>query len=439
MPTTVNIAFVLPPTLKGDQKNWYGDFKSAFDSIFEQVKGEVEFTFEEVVDVTGYNASDKLLVLFHLAGYELDYSMYSGIMESSLYNINILFDIENVDDLDPFTEGATSFSFGLFDIENDNFFPKIVDVSYGILNNLEGKSKSPILGAPTVFLAEVRPEQEYLRDALKRELLSHGYTVYPNRPIPNSKEELEKDLKEYLGKSHLAIHVINENYEEEDKTKVELQNEFCKYYRMTVKSSLDRLIWAPPQDEFDEKQLVFIERLKRHSKALDDAELIQTPLERFKNIVKNRVTKLMFQRRIPEGYSDILESDKKKVYVINNVEDQEKVKEVEGLFAQSDLVAIPTFFKGDEIELLDLHRYFLASCDAAFIYHNGKNYSWLKMKMLDLLKAPGYGRNRPISVKGLYVSNDNLQLPKIENLDDLLVIRKGEIDQKDLKSFVEKI
>ena len=50
------------------------------------------------------------------------------------------------------------------------------------------------------------------------------------------------------------------------------------------------------------------------------------------------------------------------------------------------------------------HRDNLVNCDAALIYYGQASQLWLRLKMSDLLKAPGWGRTRPMLAQAIYVS-----------------------------------
>ncbi len=56
--------------------------------------------------------------------------------------------------------------------------------------------------------------------------------------------------------------------------------------------------------------------------------------------------------------------------------------------------------------------------DFALVYQGHVNDQWVKMKLLDLLKAPGFGRRKPILNKGVVVSKyskgdfENLNIDK---------------------------
>ncbi len=61
----------------------------------------------------------------------------------------------------------------------------------------------------------------------------------------------------------------------------------------------------------------------------------------------------------------------------------------------------------------------LRTFDAAIIYKGKVNDQWVRMKVLDLLKAPGLGRNKPIKGKAVVMpagSSINLETYKNHNL-----------------------
>ena len=50
------------------------------------------------------------------------------------------------------------------------------------------------------------------------------------------------------------------------------------------------------------------------------------------------------------------------------------------------------------------HRRNLQICDAALIFYGGANRSWVDMKLMDLMQAPGYGRTKPMLAKTVCIA-----------------------------------
>ena len=43
-------------------------------------------------------------------------------------------------------------------------------------------------------------------------------------------------------------------------------------------------------------------------------------------------------------------------------------------------------------------------CDAVLIYYGNADRSWVDMKLMNLMKAPGYGRENPFTAKTVYLA-----------------------------------
>ena len=121
---------------------------------------------------------------------------------------------------------------------------------------------------------------------------------------------------------------------------------------------------------------------------------------------------------------------------------EEKRREVEDILRDSgvlDCDIITTSFNEDEIKNLEMHKYNLLSSDAVLILYEKTNDRWINTKLKDLLKIPGYGRNKPFLAKGIIT---NVDLPKLDEIfyKDLLILNiNGTIDQKILKPFIDKV
>ena len=50
-----------------------------------------------------------------------------------------------------------------------------------------------------------------------------------------------------------------------------------------------------------------------------------------------------------------------------------------------------------------MHRDKLARCDAAFIYFGNGTRAWVETKLMDLMQAPGYGREKEWLAKSIYI------------------------------------
>jgi len=67
------------------------------------------------------------------------------------------------------------------------------------------------------------------------------------------------------------------------------------------------------------------------------------------------------------------------------------------LFEQKFEILRPVF-EGDEAEIREYHEENLRSCDGALIFYGSGNECWLRRKLRELQKSPGYGRSKPVPI-----------------------------------------
>jgi hypothetical protein len=324
------------------------------------------------------------------------------------------------------------------------YWMKMVDLAYDIfdtLAELRGETKSEVKNIykrKTIFLAETGHDLSVQRNIIKRELQRHGYIVLPNQTLPGFANDLEKMVRRDVEESSLSIHLIGSAYGEipegADRSIVDLQNKYAAEKSQKVgKDQFSRLIWiSPTLNNASERQKAFIDSIKRDVDAQEGAEILQTPLEDFKNIVREELLDTHEKRALDD-------TGGKSVYLVHDRIDHQDVKPIiEAIEKNGYKVLIPEF-EGELLDLRQKHIDNLRNFDAAIIYKGKVNEQWVRMKILDLLKAPGFGRKKPIKGKALFTapgSRVNLDAFKNQNL------RVVESDLRDsaqsIKSLLEE-
>ena len=61
-------------------------------------------------------------------------------------------------------------------------------------------------------------------------------------------------------------------------------------------------------------------------------------------------------------------------------------------------------FDGEEADIKQAHVEKMIHCDAVLIYYGNADRSWVDMKLMNLMKAPGYGRETPFTAKTVYLA-----------------------------------
>jgi hypothetical protein len=127
--------------------------------------------------------------------------------------------------------------------------------------------------------------------------------------------------------------------------------------------------------------------------AQEGAEILQNPLEDFKNIMREEL--LDAQDRRTEDYNG------RAIYLVHDRVDNQAVQPYKEVLEKSGFKVLTPEFEGDLLELRKKHIENLRNFDAAIIFKEKVNDQWVRMKVLDLLKAPGFGRKKPIKGKAI--------------------------------------
>lgn len=309
------------------------------------------------------------------------------------------------------------------------YWMKMVDLAYDLydaLLRLRQQQSGPdvrIFKRKTIYLAETGHDLSVQRNIIKRELQRHGYTVLPNQTLPSHISDLEKAVRRDLEESSLSIHLVGSAYGDipagSDRSVVDIQNKLAAEKSVIArqnKEDFTRLIWISPiLTNASERQKGFIENIKRDVEAQEGAEILQTPLEDFKNIMREELVEAGERKHTDEV-------DGRSIYLMHDRIDVEEVRPIRQVLEESGYRVLLPQFEGELLEVRKRHIDNLRNFDAAIIYKGKVNDQWVRMKALDLLKAPGFGRKKPILGKAiLTVPGSSLNLDGYR-LDDLRVI-----------------
>lgn len=329
------------------------------------------------------------------------------------------------------------------------YWMKMVDLAYDIFDSLvylknqgSGSEVRNIAKRKTIYLAETGHDLSVQRNIIKRELQRHGYIVLPNQTLPGNFADLEKLVIRDIAESHLSIHLIGSSYGEipegTDRSVVDIQNKIAAEKSLesrNTKGEFMRLIWlAPNLANASEKQKGFIENIKRDVEAQEGAEILQTPLEDFKNIMREELVESSAHRKI------VLEDNTgRSVYLMHDRVDDADILPLKDAIERSGFKVLLPEFEGELLELRQKHIDNLRNFDAAIIYKGKVNEQWVRMKALDLLKAPGFGRKKPIIGKAIVTTSGSAMNTEAFKSQNLRVIesdpnRAGE----SLKSFLQE-
>ena len=324
----------------------------------------------------------------------------------------------------------------------------MVDLAYDLHESLlllkQGETKAEmknVFKRKTIYLAETGHDIAVQRNIIKRELLRHGYMVLPKQTLPQNLNELEKMVKKDLQDCSLSIHLIGNAYGEipegSERSVIDIQNQLAAEQSLQKKQNkeeFNRLIWiAPNSKNASDKQKSFIDTIKRDVEAQEGAEILQNPLEDFKNIMREELLESL-ERKAPDDYKG------KSIYVVHDRMDDLEVKPFKDTIEKSGFKILTPAFEGELLEVRKKHIDNLKNLDGAIIFKGKVNDQWVRMKVLDLLKAPGFGRKKPILGKAIMASSTNNAELEAFKSQNLTVISGDEGKRMEsLKMFLQEL
>jgi hypothetical protein len=296
------------------------------------------------------------------------------------------------------------------------FFERVYDLAYDtsqLLRTMQQvRGRGATLGANPnrqwIYLATTTSDVQDERDRIRRELLERGHIVLPDAPLPMLSRDAESTIRQCLEKCTIAIHLLGRHYgvtpEDSSESIPALQLRLTAE-ETSARAALQRLIWLEGGGSIaDQRQHEFIRRVQEDPTLHHRAEMIEGNLNLLKQDLIRRLSPPPPQERPKALPSHQAPAGAPKLYLICDAKDEPQVEALEDyLFDQGLEVSLPAF-DGDDAVAASLHQDNLLSCDAVLVYYGSAPKSWVDIKLRELLKAPGYGRPRPIAVQAVYIA-----------------------------------
>ncbi len=321
------------------------------------------------------------------------------------------------------------------------YWMKLVDLAFDInelLYEQENNTKNvkPLFNRKSIYLAFTGNDLSVQRNIIRRELQRHGFKVLPDHNLSTKLNDLTDEINKNLSECVFGIHLLGNSYgdipEGSDRSVVDLQNKLASQIETKEGGKMQRLIWIKPdQKKSSDKQKTFLENLQRDVAALEGAEVLQTPLEDFKSIMREEI---FANENFGVQEEETFHVDKKKlnVYLIYDKIDKNSVSSTIKLLVKEGLNVIEPDFNKNLLEIRKGHLEKLKQLDLAIVFQEKVNTNWVRMKLLDLLKAPGLGRVKPIVGKAI-LAGEGIELTKdnFENYEVDLIKFNGKKSTED--------
>ena len=248
-------------------------------------------------------------------------------------------------------------------------------------------------------------------------------------------------VSSYLRDCDYAIHIVGKRYgvipEDAQHSLAEIQNELSASEK-AQRPSLSRFVWMERglMSE-DIRQQQFIQNLQEKAEILAGAELIEDSLDVFRDCVIQTI-KERKQIEVSSPDSQQISKANSSVYLIYDPIDEESVCELEDfLFDEGLEVMIPTL-EGDEALVKSAHIEKMIHCDGVLVFYGQSDRSWVDMKLMNLMKAPGYGRTEPFKATAVYLAPPfEKRKGRYRTHQAVVIKQEGEkIDPSSLASFI---
>lgn len=296
------------------------------------------------------------------------------------------------------------------------FFERVYDLAYDTcqllrtLQQLRSRGAAAVEPDPNrhwVYLATTTSDVQDERDRIRRELLERGHQVLPDGALPMLSRDVEAVVRQCLEKCTIAIHLLGRRYgvtpEDSFESIPALQLRLTAERSQTQRPELQRLIWLTGDGEIaDERQRVFVLRVQEDPALHQGAEIIEGNLNLLKKDLIRRLSPP--EKKPKEAAPSNAAAGAPKLYLICDAKDEPQVEALEDyLFDQGLEVSLPAF-DGADSDAAALHQENLRVCDAVLIYYAAAAKAWVDIKLRELLKAAGYGREKPVAVQAVYIA-----------------------------------
>jgi hypothetical protein len=152
----------------------------------------------------------------------------------------------------------------------------------------------------------------------------------------------------------------------------------------------------------DERQRAFIARVQEDPALHEGAEIIEGNLNLLKKDLIRRLAPP--EEKPPAAALAKALRGAAKLYLICDPKDEASLEALEDyLFNQGLEVCLPAF-DGNDADGAALHQDNLLTCDAVLVYYGAAPKAWVDIKLRELLKATGYGREKPIGAQAVYIA-----------------------------------
>lgn len=295
---------------------------------------------------------------------------------------------------------------------------RYIEILHDVIHFIKKSKLNAITNESLVFVGPYDDNTTFEFHKITRELIHRKCNIAPTIFNPSGLELIENEafFNNLIENIELAIHFIGyaslQKYPDEKSAAIKINEKVAAHCRTQGGAHIQRIIYIPAIDE-ETPEIIRqkISAFKSNPKNLENAELVQTPVEKFKDLVVSKLSKLSDNIETKERVN-IQTND---VYIIHPPNTEKNVDNYLSWFTNNKIQVSTSQANLDQLELLHYHQKKLTTCKGVVIL-NSSNPQWLQRKISDLKKAPGWGRKKPFAFK-IIIGENNKEIiaKKIED------------------------
>jgi hypothetical protein len=270
----------------------------------------------------------------------------------------------------------------------------------------------------TIFISDISPTMKIYRDNLVKELEHQGCTVLVSKSDDQGFYE-GNDIPEQCD---IAVHILSDNENVIGSSghgieSIQIRNSVGFYQRRKILSGTSQngfmiYAWHPKSGS---ESIYEEEKVPDHLKKIqqmEEVELLRTNFEDFKFYLLKKLNSTIAEVS-DEFY--IKGSDNISVYFIYDKVDKKAAKEYIDYFNKRGFTVMSPDFDADILTFRQHHAACLKKFDIAVVFALEAGLNWINMKIMDILKSPGLGREKPILGKGVFTDKNKGLMLQLKN------------------------
>ncbi|MFL2450535.1 MAG: hypothetical protein ACJ0IB_00525 [Verrucomicrobiales bacterium] len=352
---------------------------------------------------------------------------------------------------EPSTGKVREFHENFGEDSRQRYYERVYDLAYELCESIKrhdssgaqvGETGVTVENKQKIFLAPTTRDLTKEYDTVKRELKEHGYHVVPDHPLPLSVDELNESLEEMISDCVTSIHLMGDRYGLiPEGSSTSISELLLRFTSEKAKDGLKRFIWSPRDfSDAEPKQIELLERIQEDPALHSAAELIEGSISTLKRDIF-RVIEEQNKKAEDDANKEVKPvTDSKLIYLICEQRDEEAVEALEDYLFKEDLEVCLPAFDGDEADVKALHQENLINCAGALVYYGAAPKAWVDIKLRDLIKAVGYGRETPITNQAVFIAPPHDHRKERYKSHNATIIRQSEdsfTPNDELSQFIE--